>query len=227
MRRGPNRRLTINNIQSQWKLSPVDLGENWPTLLNHLRRSGNRRFNPISYFSPTFTSFDDVQIEQLAWDYIASRCAILEDQSRFGNTPPVNGFDDENILLHAFNEAQYLYRQGFGFECTELLVDCLNLFERICARLGSAGGRGYGKGIYMEVIEMARIFSPFVAEINPEWMYSILASLDKMTGHDYETLQRMLVTISPVRQDEILDIAVMEYQFSNTILAYQILEILN
>jgi hypothetical protein len=216
----------IDTDLSQWSLSPLDLRENWPVLLNQFRQSGNRRFNPVAHFSPSFTSFNDVRIERLAWDYMGSRCAHLELQSRFGNVPPVSGFDYENDLYRFFNTAQDLYRQGLYIECEQILGDCLDLFDRICARLSQGGGVGYGKGMYMEVIEMARLFAPLVAEIDPSGMYSLLESLYKMTGHDDQTLRRMLFTITPAQQDEIRTVAFIDYQVRNSILARHILEIL-
>jgi hypothetical protein len=192
MRPGTNRRVKIDTFLQRYKLSPVDLQENWPALLSQMQQAGNSVFNPILYFSNQFAGPRDAQIESSAWDYITTRCRILERQSRFGNVPPIIGRDSENEVYLAFKDLQELWNLCL----VPGLLNVWNFFQskfqdfqdvlgRICTRLGVGG---YEKGLYVEVLEMGRIFAPFVAEVaeygfvDPQIMWSFLESFYKLTA---------------------------------------------
>ncbi|PMD36277.1 hypothetical protein L207DRAFT_105195 [Hyaloscypha variabilis F] len=227
---GATTRTLIDTFQGRYKLSPLDLRENWPSLLRHMRLSGNSVFNPVSYFSNTFASPQDFWIENDTWNYLMTRCAILENQSRYGNVPAATGLDPYNDLYLAFNQAYSFYKQGMDFECTQVIAGCLDVIARICERLSGGGVFGYGKGIYMEVIEMGRLFAPIVAEIDSALgtagMYGLLGSIYKMTGGDDQTLRRMLMAITLSQQSYVLAIAWVEYNNTGSYLAEDIVNIL-
>jgi hypothetical protein len=192
MRPGANRRVKIDTLLQRYKLSPIDLQENWPALLSQMQQAGNSVFNPILYFSNQFAGPRDAQIESSAWDYITTRCRILERQSRFGNVPPIIGRDSENELYLAFKDLQELWNlvfvQGvftFWNFFYPKFQDFQDVLDRICTRLGVGG---YQKGLYVEVLEMGRIFAPFVAEVaevgfgDAQSMWSFLESFYKLTA---------------------------------------------
>jgi hypothetical protein len=243
MRRGANRRMMVDTSKGRYALSPIDLRENWPAFLKQMRLSGNQVFDPMTYFANTFTSPQDAQVEDSAWTYIISRCKLLERQSRFGSVPPSIGFDDENDLWQTCNQAQVLCRSGdpfYFFQGIQLVDEWLQVFDRVCIRL-AATNSGFGKGIYMEVIEMARIFVPFIADpaIDPHplyqglssfgLLYRLLESLYKMAvtiGLEDETLRRVLLAIPLAWQGQLCNAVTALYQTSHQYLANLILFIL-
>lgn len=229
----------IGTYQQLHRLSPIDLKENFPGLLRQIRQSGNSIFNPMLYYSNTFTSPNDFRIESLAWHYISSRCGILERQSRFGGVPPFAGRDDDNDLYDGFKELRYLW-PVWGQGDLGLFVDCLDVLDRVCDRLGEGG---YRKGIYVEVIEMGRLFAPFVTEVAIQldnwqlanWemiVWSFLISFYKLTAWMgirgvEETLREVLFALTPIQRDTIENIAWLYYQNTGDYLAHRVLVVLN
>jgi hypothetical protein len=238
MRRGANRRMMVDTSKGRYALSPIDLRENWPAFLKQMRLSGNQVFDPVTYFANTFTSPQDAQVESDAWAYIISRCKLLERQSRFGNVPPAIGFDDENGLWQLCDQAQTLCWNGNPIGL-QLIHEWLLVFDRVCTRL-AATNAGFGKGIYMEVIEMARIFAPFIVHpaIDPHpvhpglssfgFLYRLLESLYKMAvaiGLEDETLRRVLLAI-PLAWQDLFNAVLSNYPTPHRYLANLILSIL-
>lgn len=225
-RRGLNVPLMIDTQQSQWFLSPRHLQKHWPSLHQDFRLTGNSVLDPVTRFSPNFTNWRDVQTERWSWEYLASRCARLEHQSRNHYRPSVSGFNPENDIFQAFLYIQDCWRNGNLPEVDRVLDEALGLFDRVCELLGTNGGNGYGQGMYMEVVEMARLFTPILAQIDMLGMYQLLESMYKMTGRNDMTLQRMLFALALNQQDEIFNIAVYDFQTRQSFISNHIIQIL-
>jgi len=241
MRPGANRRVKIDTLLQRYKLSPIDLQENWPALLSQMQQAGSSVFNPILYFSNQFAGPRDAQIESSAWDYITTRCRVLERQSRFGNVPPIIGRDSENELYLAFKDLQELWNlifvQGvftFWNFFYPKFQDFQDVLDRICTRLGVGG---YQKGLYVEVLEMGRIFAPFVAEVaeeafgHPQIMWSFLESFYKLTASMGlqvvdETLKEVLFATTSSQRIWIEAEAWNRWQIQNSYLAQCVILIL-
>lgn len=236
MRPGANRRLKIDTFEQRYKLSPIDLKENYPGLLRQIRQSGSTIFNPMMYYNNTHAPPNELRIEGLAWDFILSRCGILEDQSRFGDVPPIVGRDEHNVLYDGFKDLQSLLPYELaGLDTRDfypLFDDCMDVLDRLCTRLGLGG---YRKGLYVEVVEMGRIFAPFVTEISFELsdqsiIWSFLESFYNLTASMGppavdQTLTEVLFTIGPFYNNWVKD-AAMLFQGQNIYLAQLILMIL-
>jgi len=229
LRRGANIPMLIDSPQGQWYLSPRALRETWPALMDDFRRSGNRRLNPIRRFGAGFTNINDFYIEGQAWDYFASRLAYHEHESRFGPERLVYGFDPENPLYRLFGNAKSALRNQNTPAAIKILGTALELFERICDRLAGSdqyGQWGFGRGMYMEVIEMARLFAPMISQFSQFATYNLLISLWKMVGGDNFTLMRVTDQIDDQDQQVILNIAQTDFLVNGSLAAVDIYNVL-
>ncbi|KAE9371114.1 hypothetical protein N431DRAFT_483709 [Stipitochalara longipes BDJ] len=216
MRRGANAPMRVYGALGPMRLSPQHLRETWPALFHQWRGSGNTHFNPLQYFN--ITNPNSAFLELWAWEYFATRLKWLEREDRFGPQPLVHGHDDENPLYYLYTEAKNAIRDPFGpniLLCQTFLNVALGLFERICTRLlarDKYGRTGYRQGIYMEVIEMARLFAPMISQfsVNDVFdMYDLLAWLDQMVGgnQDPNMLRRVTDQLGYAEQQGLLQIA--------------------
>jgi hypothetical protein len=109
------------------------------------------------------------------------------------------------------------------------LEDALTLFPRICKYLSSTDyqGKGFGQGMYMEVLEMARLFAPIISEFDPQGMYELLVSLDEMTRGDIRTLRSVTDQIAPQYQQEILYLAAVDASVRGSLAGIRIYQVLS
>jgi hypothetical protein len=229
LRRGAKIPMLIDTPQGQWSLSPRAMRETWPALMDDFQRSGNRRLNPLNRFGAGFTNINDIYFEGLAWEYFASRLAHLEHESRFGPQPLVYGLDPDNPLYDLYDKAKFALRNQGPAACVNILGIALGLFERICDRLVGSdkyGQWGFGRGMYMEVIEMARLFAPMISQFSPVGIYSLLTSLWKMVSGDDFTLMRVTDQIDAQSQQALLNIAQNDYYTNGSLAAVDIYNVL-
>jgi hypothetical protein len=216
MRRGSRIPVLINN--SPWgtyQLSTSQLRENWPFLYHDFRQSGNRVLDPISRFCPTFRNVADFATEPYVWAYFGSRLKNLERENRYGfQGPPVRGQDPENPLFLLYDEIQQDINAGSLLSLQMYLPGVVRIFRRLCEVLSCTDyrGRSYGQGLYMEVLEMARLFAPIISRDAPDCMYRILESIDQMTDGDGITLRMVINQIAPADQQAVEYEAMREFR---------------
>ena len=205
--------LIDNGAFGTHRLSPSHLRQNWPFLYHDLRQSGNRVLDPISRFGATFRNRRDFDIEPLVWAYFGSRLKNLEREDRYGlQSPPFRGLDPDNLLFLLYVEIEADLRRNDLNSLNDDLGTVVSIFRRLCELLSGTDhrGRSYGQGLYMEILEMARLFASMISEAAPVAMYLILESIDNMTDGDTFTLQMVIIHIAPADQQDIIDLALGE-----------------
>jgi hypothetical protein len=224
MRREHRIPVRINSALGTHRLSPSHLRQNWPFLYHDLRQSGNRVLDPISRFGATFRNMDDFAIEPLVWAYFGSRLENLEREDRYGFQSPPMGRDPDNPLFLLYGQIQDDIRLGDLNSLGEDLQTVAGLFRRLCEVLSGTDyrGRSYGQGLYMEVLDMARLFAPVIASVSPTFMYLILESIDQMTGGDIFTLQVVINHIAPAHQQDVENLALTEAFLDGSLAGYRI-----
>jgi hypothetical protein len=166
---------------------------------------------------------DDFAIEPLVWAYFGSRLKNLEREDRYGFQSPPMGRDPENPLFLLYGEIQDDIRLGDLNSLVEDLQTVVGLFKRLCELLNGTDyrGRSYGQGLYMEVLDMARLFAP-IASVAPTFMYLILESIDNMTDGDIFTLQVVINHIAPADQQDVENLALVEAFQYGSLAGYRI-----
>lgn len=218
MRRESRIPVLINGALGTHQLSPSHLRQNWPFLYHDLQQSNNRVLDPISRFGPTFRNLDDFAIEPWVWAYFGSRLKYLEREDRYGlQSPPIRGIDQENPLYILYREVQYDLRLRNRNSLNDHLWWVVSIFRRLCELLRGTDyrGRRYGQGLYMEVLDMARLYAPVISGDAPIAMYLILESTDDMTDGDIFTLQMVINHIAPPDQQDVFIVALGEAQIGS------------
>jgi hypothetical protein len=215
MRREARIPVLIHGALGTHHLSPSHLRQNWPFLYHDLQQSNNSVLDPISRFGPTFRNVHDFEIEPWVWAYFGSRLENLEREARYGfQSPPIRGRDQDNPLFFLYREIQDDISFNAQNSLDNHLRTVVDLFKRLCEVLRGTDykGRGYGQGLYMEVLEMARLFAPLISGVAPIHMYLILESIDDMTYGDIVTLQVVIDDIAPPDQQGVFIVAFGEAQ---------------
>jgi hypothetical protein len=217
---------------NHYRLSPRYLRRNWPGLVEECRRSGNRRLDPMTRSGFYPRNYEELLIEPWAWEYVLSRCAHLELQGRLRYQPLFRGLDAENPLFELFQIATDEFRYGNPMMGEGTVKSAVELFSRVCTLLAelrdSRDLRGYGDSLYLEVIEMARLFAPLVAEVDYQvnqaalLLFSMLEGLDEMTEGHGQTLVQVIQTLPHFFQDFLRDTAEMIWNTDRRFLAKDI-----
>jgi len=221
--------MLINTQRGQWALSQRGVRNHWPALLQDYRLSGNSQLDPLVRFASSFQTINDINTEPWAWEYLASRLARLQKQDRHRYQPVVTGFDLDNPLYVLFQNAIEEIKFGNDVVGLEDLEDALSIFSRVCTLLGELRDRydrrhGFGPGIYMEIVEMARLCAPIVAEVDYQYdvmnrfgynisFYSMLRSVGEMCKEDVQTMERVINTLPVITyQQDIFAEALSDWQ---------------
>jgi hypothetical protein len=217
--------VRINSALGTHRLSPSHLRQNWPFLYHDLRQSGNRVLDPIARFGATFRNVGDFAIEPLVWAYFGSRLKNLEREDRYGyQSPPIKGLDPDNPLFLLYREIQEDLKWNDWRSLNDHLQTVVSIFRRLCEVLSGTDHRGrtYGQGLYMEVIEMARLFASVISRDAPVAIYLILESIDNMTDGDIFTLHVVINHIAPADQQEVENLALVEAFQNGSLAGYSI-----
>ena len=213
----------IDSQRGTWSLSQRGLLENWPALYDEFRRRGNRLLRPQDYLNPAATQ-KDVDMESVAWDYLASRVDTLSDACWHHYHPSTNGYDFENSFSVDAELARKAQRNGDWNTFENTVVEALSLFSRVCRILGMSA-RGPGR-MYNEALEVARVFAPLAAEISSLQSLFLLESVFNMSGGDIETLNLVLDSIPPNSLNDLYQSAFVQWQTQGSPVAGIVAQIL-
>jgi hypothetical protein len=186
-----------------------------PVLFDRIRASGNKRVDLGAQFQYSSRNPREAYMFELATEWVISAISKLEQYRSGGyrmNIP--DGWDHFQTLM---DEARYHFRYANPNDGDIVVDKGVQLFE-ICGTVMSQFGLGYGNGVYVMLMDVAKRFVPFLDE-DEYAMFDFLEAVFNMTSQDEDTIDSLLRCMTPVAEENLKTYAWALYQSTWNFLA--------
>lgn len=222
-RRGAPRFLTVDTSSGPLPMRIRAAREDMPLLFERMRASGSRRVDLGAQFQPFLQNPQERELFNLATEWVISAVSRLEEYRR-GGYPRLympENWDHFQILV---DEARDQFRYGNPVMGKNAIDEGVKLFEA-CGFVLSQLGLGYGNGVYIMLMDIAKRFVPLLDE-DTFAMFDFLEAVYTMTSGDLDTIHTLLKCMTQAAENDLYNYADGVYLAQQNFLAWDIMQLI-